>query len=56
MHKTQIQVDQGPQHKNGYTLNFIECKVVNTLELIGTGDSFLNRIPMVQALRSTIHE
>ena len=56
MHKIQVPVDQGPQHKNGYTLNFIECKVVNTLELIGTGDSFLNRIPMVQALRSTIHE
>ena len=56
MNKTQIQVDQGPQHKNGYTLNFIECKLGNTLELIGTGDSFLNRIPMVQALRSTINE
>ena len=56
MHKIQVPVDQGPQHKNGYTLNFIECKLGKTIELIGTGDSFLNRIPMVQALRSTINE
>ena len=56
MHKTQVQVDQGSQHKNGYTLNFIEYRVGNTLELIGTGDSLLNRIPKVQALRSTIDE
>jgi hypothetical protein len=28
------------------TLNFIEKKVRNSLECIGTGDNFLNRIPM----------
>ena len=36
------------------TLNLIEEKVRNTLEHIGTGDNFLNRTPMSQALRSTI--
>jgi hypothetical protein len=36
------------------TLNFIEKKLGNTLECIGTGDKFLNRTPMAQALRSTI--
>ena len=35
-------------------LNFTEEKVGNSLEWIGTGDNFLNRIPMAQALRSTI--
>jgi hypothetical protein len=35
------------------TLNLIEEKVGNTLELIGTGDKFLSRTPMAQALRST---
>jgi hypothetical protein len=30
--------------------------VRNTLELHGTGDNFLNRKPMAQALRSTIDE
>jgi hypothetical protein len=33
------------------TLNLIEEKVGNSLELIGTGDSFLNRTPMAQPLR-----
>jgi hypothetical protein len=28
----------------------------NGLELLGTGDNFLNRTPMAQALRSTIHK
>ena len=28
------------------TLNFIEEKVENTLELIGTGDSFLKGVPI----------
>jgi hypothetical protein len=35
-------------------LNLIERKLGNSLELIGAGDNFLDRIPMVQALRSTI--
>jgi hypothetical protein len=34
------------------TLNFIEEKVENALEHIGTGDKFLNRTLMTQALRS----
>ena len=36
------------------TLNLIEEKVRNSLELIGTGENFLNRTPMAQALRHTI--
>jgi hypothetical protein len=35
------------------TLNIIQEKVENTLQYIGAGDNFLNRTPMVQALRST---
>jgi hypothetical protein len=35
-------------------LNLIEKKVGNSLENICTGDNFLNRAPMAQALRSTI--
>jgi hypothetical protein len=34
-------------------LNLIEEKVGNSLELIGTGNNFLNRAPMAQALSST---
>jgi hypothetical protein len=33
------------------TLNLIEKKLGNSLERIGTGDNFLNRTPMAQALR-----
>ena len=36
------------------TLILKEEKVENGLELIGTGDSFLNKTPMTQALTSTI--
>ena len=36
------------------TLNLIEEKVRMSLELIGTGISFLNRTPMANALRSRI--
>jgi hypothetical protein len=36
------------------TLNLIEEKVGNSLELIGTGRNFLNRTPMAHALRSRI--
>jgi hypothetical protein len=38
------------------TLNLIKEKVSSNLECIGTGDSFLNRIPIVQPLRSTINK
>ena len=36
------------------TVNLIEKKLENTLESIGTGGNFLNKIPMAQALRSII--
>ena len=36
------------------TLNLIEEKVGSSLECIGTGEIFLNRTPMAQALKSTI--
>jgi hypothetical protein len=38
------------------TLNLIEEKVGKSLELIGTGENFLNRTPMAHALRSRIHK
>jgi hypothetical protein len=38
------------------TLNWIEKKLGNSLEHIGTGDNFLNRTPITQALRSTINK
>ena len=36
------------------TLNLIEDKLGKSLELIGTGGNFLNRIPVIQVLRSRI--
>ena len=39
---------------NPATLNLLEDKVGNTLELIGTGDRFLNTTPVAQTLKSTI--
>lgn len=36
------------------TLNLIEEKVGNNLELKSTEDSFLNKVPIVQALRTII--
>ena len=33
-------------------LSLVEEKVRNSFELMGTGDNFLNRTPIVQALRS----
>jgi hypothetical protein len=42
-------VDQRPQY------NLIEEKAGNNLELTDRGDKFLNRIPIAQALRSTIN-
>jgi hypothetical protein len=35
-------------------LNLIEEKVGKSLEHMGTGENFLNKTPMAQALRSTI--
>jgi hypothetical protein len=39
-----------------HSLNPIEEKVGNTLELSGTEEDFLNRTPVVQALRLTINK
>jgi hypothetical protein len=36
------------------TLNLIKGKMGNSLEFIGTGDKFLNRTPVAQAIRSAI--
>jgi hypothetical protein len=36
------------------TLNLIESQMKDSIVHIGTGDSFLNRTPMAQALRSTM--
>jgi hypothetical protein len=38
------------------TLNLIEEKVGKILELISTGENFLNRTPIAHALRSRIDE
>ena len=40
---------------NPDTLNLIEEKVGNSLELSGTDNDFLNRSQLVQALRQTIN-
>ena len=38
------------------SLNLIEQKVGNSLELVRIGDNFLNRIPMAQVLRARINK
>jgi hypothetical protein len=38
------------------TLNPIEERMRNSLECIGTKDTFLNRTPIMQALRSTTNK
>jgi hypothetical protein len=38
------------------TLNLIKNKVGESLEHMGTGENFLNRIPMAYALRSRIRK
>jgi hypothetical protein len=38
------------------TLNLIEEKLGKSLDLIATGENFLNRTPMAHALRSKIHK
>jgi hypothetical protein len=48
----QVQEDQRLQHKTRYTL--IKEKVGNSLGQVGTGDNFLSRISIAQALRSTV--
>ena len=51
LHKTQVQIKLNIKW---YTLDLIKQKVGNSLEHTGTGDNFLNRASMAQALRSTI--
>ena len=46
-------MDQGPPHKTN-TLKLIEKKLGKTLEDMGTGEKFLNRMPRAYALRSRI--
>jgi hypothetical protein len=41
-------------HIKPYTQNLIEEKVGKTLKHMGTGEKFLNRTPMADALRSRI--
>ena len=53
MDKSQIQLDQRPQHKPD-TLSLIKEKVGNNPEYIGRRD-FLNRTPIVQAAMSSIN-
>jgi hypothetical protein len=53
LHKTQVQLHQGPQYKTGYT-KLIEEKAGNSLKHIGTGDNLLSTTLMAQTLRSTI--
>ena len=53
LHKIQVQVDKDLSIKPDI-LNLTEEKVVKSLEHIGTGDNFLNRPPMAQALRSRV--
>lgn len=48
LHYTQVHGDQGPNIKM-ITLNLIEEKVGNIVELIDTGEYFLNEIPGTQA-------
>jgi hypothetical protein len=55
LHKAEVQLDQEPQCKTD-SLNLIEEKVGKSLELIGTWGNFLNRTPIVQALRSGIYK
>ena len=53
MHKTQVQMDQRPQHKASHTEPY---RRESTLECIDTGDHFLNRTPGAQTLRETINK
>ena len=55
MHKTQVKVDQRPEYKPSQ-LNLIEEKVGSSFERIGTGDYFLNIIPVARTLRATINK
>ena len=53
--KTQLQMNQKPQYRTKH-IEPIEEKVRNSLELIGTSKDCLSRIPLAQALSSTINK
>ena len=55
MHKTQVHVDQN-LNTNPVTRNLTEDRVGNSFERIGTGECFLNIIPIALALRATINK
>ena len=50
-HKTKIQLNQRPQHKTRYSKD-----IRKSLELIDTGDNFLTRALIAQALRLTVNK
>jgi hypothetical protein len=54
-YNTRLQINQGPEYKATYPY-WIEEKVRNCPELIGTGKDFLNRTPIAQALKTTINK
>lgn len=53
LHKTPLQLDQELQHKTRYTVPD-EREMGPCFDLIDTGKGFLDRIPRVEAIRSTI--
>ena len=56
MHKTEVQMDQRPQHKANHTEPHRTESEKYTLECIGTGNHFLNITPVAQTLRETINK
>jgi hypothetical protein len=55
LYKAQVQVVQD-LHIKPDTLKLIEEKLGKSLEYMGGGENFLNRIPMAYALRSRIYK
>ena len=55
LQKNLTSVDQSPQVKPD-TINLMEQKVDNNAELNSTGQNFLNRTQMAQALGTTINK
>ena len=51
LHKTQVQMDQRPQHTTRYTESHRRDSR-KQVQHIGTGNKFLKRTPIFQALRS----
>ena len=51
LHKTQVQLNQAPQHKTKCTKSNNGEKVVNNFECVDTGENFLNSTQIYEALR-----